>query len=623
MGAIKLQPQVREIPQFEMPDKYKEDIWKITDWDIYKIASDNIKKRWRVRSSITKYNFDYTLCNNVYIREELKYVMYFILNKGCNIGSLGEYYDRFKTLCRFIDTKNDLYTLLDCTTDEFKDYIILNEKNKTTIDNGNRILISSMEIIPSKKQSRIITFLSYSQKILTDYINRNEPLINLDIWDTDRIVKEFPTVVVKGDRQLHFEDIYQKSIKKAAKEFAIFKIHTLKIGTLSSYLNSIRRLSAWLNENHPKIKKISQLNRKTIRKFFCYLRTSEEYSNHIANKTILDLKVFFETVSLMDIDDKPSNVLITDQDYFFKQEKNGEFYTDIELQNMRNIIPKLNKTDGKILFCLMTLGVRVGEILELKTSSFIQKDDGSYYLNLGMDKVGREHIKPLNDEVACIIKSEIIKNKKRLGCEPEYVFYSDKGKPIRLCSLSRRINTALVKEKALDKDGKQLQFRSHKFRASFATSMLNAGYGEEATAKALGHNSIESLASYVHIHDETALKALAPRLEKDDILIRNIFDMEKKPKVVVSKEIATPLCNGFCVRNPEMGACPKANACLSCGLFKPSIEYLNYYCMQLNEVEATIQVAKANDMDLLLEKNLKLKSDLERIIKAVKEQINE
>lgn len=78
--------------------------------------------------------------------------------------------------------------------------------------------------------------------------------------------------------------------------------------------------------------------------------------------------------------------------------------------------------------------------------------------------------------------------------------------------------------------------------------------------------------------------------------------MEKKPKVVVSKEIATPLCNGFCVRNPEMGACPKANACLSCGLFKPSIEYLNYYCMQLNEVEATIQVAKANDMDLLLEK---------------------
>ena len=165
----------------------------------------------------------------------------------------------------------------------------------------------------------------------------------------------------------------------------------------------------------------------------------------------------------------------------------------------------------------------------------MQKDDGSYYLNLGMDKVGREHIKPLNDEVAYIIKSEIIKNKKRLGCEPEYVFYSDRGKLITLCSLSRRINTALVKEKVLDKDGKQLQFRSHKFRASFATSMLNAGYGEEATAKALGHNSIESLASYVHIHDETALKALAPRLEKDDILIRNIFDMEKKPKVIVSK----------------------------------------------------------------------------------------
>ena len=378
-----------------------------------------------------------------------------------------------------------------------------------------------------------------------------------------------------------------------------------------------------MNENYPKIKKISQLDRKIIKEFFRYLRTNKNYSGYLANRIILDLKVFFETVSLMDISDKPSKVLITEQDYFFKQEKNGEFYTDIELQNIRNIIPKLTKTDGKILFCLMTLGVRISEILELKTSAFIQNEDGSYYLNLGMDKVDREHIKPLTNEVAYIIKSEIEKNRKILGHEPEYVFLSDKGKTIGVTSLSKRINYVLLSEHVLDKDGKQLQFRSHKFRATVATTMLNSGYGEEATAKALGHKSLESLTSYVHIHDETALKALAPRLEKDDILIRNIFDMEKKPKVIVSKEIATPLCNGFCVRNPEMGACPKANACLSCGLFKPSIEYLNYYCMQLNEVEATIQVAKANDMDLLLEKNLKLKSDLERIIKAVKEQINE
>lgn len=621
MGALQLQP--KEVPQFEMPDLYKADIWHITDWEYFTKEKEDRQKRWKARSSITNYNFDFTQCNNLYIREEFKYVLYAIIKNGSHCGTLGEYYDRFKILCRFLEENKAVDSLLDCSVEDFKKYIINNTKNKAVINDGTKIEVGTMEIKVSTRQNRIITFLTYSQKLLKEYHEKDIPLMELDVWTADRINKAYPHLKFETGRQYNFGEIYQDSIKKVAKEFAKFKIHSLEMETIYQYVATLRKFSAWLNENNPEIKKISQLTRKNLRNFFRYLRTNKEISDHTANLTIQQLKIFFETISLLDVDDKPTKVLIIDNDFYFKQTKNADFYTDVELQNMRNIIPKLKKTDGKILFCLMTLGVRISELLELKTKAVIKNEDGSYYLNLSMDKVDREHIKPLTNEVATIILSEIQKNKKRLGHEPEYVFYSERGKVIRLNNLSRRINTVLVRNEVKDKDGRQLQFKSHKFRATVATTMLNAGYGPEATAKALGHKTLESLTSYVHIHDENALKALAPRLEKDDILIRNIFNVDKKPTVVVKDNIATPLCNGFCVRNPEMGACKKANACLSCGLFKPSVEYLNYYCMQLNEVEATIQVAKANDMDLLLEKNLKLKSDLERIIKAVKEQINE
>lgn len=243
----------------------------------------------------------------------------------------------------------------------------------------------------------------------------------------------------------------------------------------------------------------------------------------------------------MDIADKPSKVLITEQDYFFKQEKNSEFYTDIELQNIRNIIPKLTKTDGKILFCLMTLGVRISEILELKTSAFIQNEDGSYYLNLGMDKVDREHIKPLTNEVAYIIKSEIEKNRKILGHEPEYVFLSDKGKTIGVTSLSKRINYVLLSEHVLDKDGKQLQFRSHKFRATVATTMLNAGYGEEATAKALGHRFCNPSSKKINNNMESkdtiimTLRAKIKMLEQENSALKRDSQYKERCEMLEEK----------------------------------------------------------------------------------------
>ena len=49
-----------------------------------------------------------------------------------------------------------------------------------------------------------------------------------------------------------------------------------------------------------------------------------------------------------------------------------------------------------------------------------------------------------------------------------------------------------------------------------------------------------------------------------------------------------------------MGDCKKATACLSCPMFIPSIQFINSYELQLQEIEATIVVAKANGYTKIL-----------------------
>ena len=196
----------------------------------------------------------------------------------------------------------------------------------------------------------------------------------------------------------------------------------------------------------------------------------------------------------------------------------------------------------------------------------------------------------------------------------------EQGTPILYSGFIRRINLVFYNHQVKDRNGNLLRFQSHRFRATVATSLINAGYGTKETAKILGHSTLESLTHYIHIHDETVLKQLTPRLEKDDSMIRNIGLLEKDSEFKPI-EGHIQLCNGWCARDiNSLGVCKKANTCLSCNLFKPSIEFLNNYEMQLQDVLATIEIAKTNNMEVLLKKNLQLKTDLERIIKSVKEK---
>lgn len=619
MGIAK--PKQSSIPDFNLPEQFKTDIWEITTWEKYTKETKERKKVWNERSKTTEGNFDFTLCKNTVIREELKYVIYKKYNGKIYISTFAYYYDYFKKIAKFINT-TDYDSLAEIEdSSEFAEFLSRVEKNKVSVSNGTRIN-SNMKKVKQNRTSRIISFFNVCITTITDLYHdeSNLSLMERDIWKGADIQK-YNRSKHGESANICFFDIKQPEFKLYAKIFCKSRFGIISNKTIKSYITFVTVFSQWIDTHYPNIQHFNDLDRNIMEEYFCYLRTESGLSDNRINYHILYLKAFLDTLSLLDLDNLPTVPLIINNDYNFKSKKQGKYFTQSEIDNIKKAIKYMDKTDGKIVFCLLVLGVRISELLTLKPENIQQNEDGSYYAVISQVKTIAEYAKQLETTVAKILLAEIEANRKKLGAEPEYVFLSKSGKKMEYTAFTRRINKVFYDHNVLDKDGRILRFTTHRFRHTFATNMINAGYGAEVTAKAIGHSTLDALTHYAEIHKETSFRQMEPRLKKDDMLIRNIGKMEKA-EFSQPKE-AIPLCNGYCTRNAATGICKKANFCLSCSMFIPSPEYLNNYCMQLQEVEAAIEVAKANDMDILVQENLKIKANLEKIIEKVRGRLDE
>lgn len=135
MAIKKLQLQY-PLPQFDIPEKYKDNTWNIKEWDYYKNMSIKEQRVWKARSSKTKHILDFTLCKNPYIVEEYKYFMYFLIEvKKLQLTSFAEYYDRYKILSEYVNKHMiDSTSILELENiDHFEKYLSSDKGNKTVI----------------------------------------------------------------------------------------------------------------------------------------------------------------------------------------------------------------------------------------------------------------------------------------------------------------------------------------------------------------------------------------------------------------------------------------------------------------------------------------------------------
>lgn len=619
MGIKQLNLQ-KNVPDFELPTKYSGDIWDVMEWDCYKDQPRDKRSLWRIRSSITSNKFDVTCCKNLVLREELKYCFYYLFEiKKNNIGTIAEKYDYLKHIINYLNNKE--YSSLSNITDisDFERYIVYTIGNKAKTSNGKHVKTSTMEFVPAKKRNRCITFFENCIQTVIDYYEKDIPETQKDVWHCEKMpIKNLKT----SGKTLDFRGIANKEFRQHAKDFCYNRLSSITWDTVSTYLLHIRRFFSWLEENHSEIKHLDKLNRDIIEEYFCWLRIEQDLGQQVVNTAILDLKVFFEYGRMLEFENFPQVDLITTRDYAFKTKKESSYFTDEEVRDIMNAVPHIkNKMYGRMLYVLMMTGMRISELLYLSVNSLKQYSDGKYFLALFQHKTLDEYEKPIDNNVAKIMLKEIEKNKKKFGDSVQYVFVNEKNKPIIYGTFCKNINGLMVEQNVKGRDGLPIKFHTHRMRATYATNLFKSGQDPKATANLMGQRDLKSLSHYVVIKSEEVKRQLKPRIDRDEILISNIGNIDDA--ILSDYEHAEPLCNGWCVRNSSMGQCLKANSCLSCNLFVPSPKHLANYKLQLLETESSITIAKANGLDSMVEKNMQTKKNLEDIISKIEKKMEE
>lgn len=495
----------------------------------------------------------------------------------------------------------------------FEFFLSTKKKNKLEIKNGTALI--GGEIKKTNRKSRFVTFISYVQQILDDYYNADIPETERLIWRAEKL-NCMPSIN-KAQKTLDFSEIKNDKTRIIVQEFCKSKLAIITFESIYSHLLSIRHFLQWFEKEYSNLN-LSDITREEMEEYYLWIRANGELSSHQINVDILNLKCFFDWGTLCDIEGMPTDPLILVNDYSLKHQKDSNYLTAQEMKGVISIIPYLPKLLGRMTFCLMYLGVRFCELSHLDIDVLKRNDDGTYYLDIEQYKTSKINGKPVLDILVPILLDQIKKTKERFGDEAKYVFVGDKNNVIRAQTFNNNINKLLIEHNILGRDGNILHVTTHRFRATVATNLISSGVEVDVAAQLLGQSSLSSLSHYATVTNDVVKEQLKPRLQKDDLLIRNIGKVKDISEVIPEHSVA--LCNGFCNKNPLTTPCAKANACLNCSMFVPSIQFLNGYYLQLQEIEATIKIAEVNGYVMMLKKARMEKESLEKIIAKLEEK---
>jgi integrase/recombinase XerD len=147
--------------------------------------------------------------------------------------------------------------------------------------------------------------------------------------------------------------------------------------------------------------------------------------------------------------------------------------------------------DRSLLEVLYATGMRVSEVVELKTSS-LDLDDG---LCTVFGKGSKERLVPLGGPARRALERYLREVRPGLdqGKGQGRVFLNARGKP-----LSRAAIWELVKKSAV-RGGIEGNVSPHTFRHSFATHLLEGGADLAAVQELLGHADISTTQIYTHV----------------------------------------------------------------------------------------------------------------------------
>lgn len=256
--------------------------------------------------------------------------------------------------------------------------------------------------------------------------------------------------------------------------------------------------------------------------------------------------------------------------------------------------------DPQVMHVLMLLartGRRISEIVMLDRDPLLPlnrptpapEDDGAFvaklrYQQTKIDKAPDTIL--VDSEIVAIIRAQqqwVDEHRAAdwlPGTRPKYLFLARKlnrraDRPLTVEVVRDKLTEFVAQLDIRDEAGRLVDFnRTHRFRHTKATSLLNAGVPLHVVQRYFGHMSPTMLMNYAQTLAEThereflryrKITADARELSTDP---RDLYDM-----LELDKRTDRILPNGLCLLPPRQ-ACAKGNACLTCDKFATDATFL-------------------------------------------------
>lgn len=450
-----------------------------------------------------------------------------------------------------------------------------------------------------------------------------------DVW----LAEDLGLIVPKHRREkkLIFSNIEQPWLKNYSKKFIRYMASTGKqFGTILSYLKSLRDFSNFLFRKQYSVNSFNQIDRTIILNYLDDL--SERKLNFSSkNDRLGTLRLLFDTGMINKWFEVEPH-LIRHEDYPTKTKRLPRYIPEDVLRQLNQHLDYLPQPVMRMVLVLQECGLRIGELCQLPLDCLKQDNKGSWYIQFMRWKMLKEDTLPVSIELAKVIqeqqqwiKQELDENYNYLFCGRSQNAYGDfipKSKVMSSSAFVKYLKELSKRFDIKDSSGKRWNFQSHQFRHTVGTTMINNGVPQHIIQRYLGHETPTMTSVYAHIHDHTLKKEIAKYHDSRVVNVAGEVVESTTPELdndldlhfLKKKVLAQSLPNGSCARPMVLGECPHANACLTCGDFRTTIEFLDQHKTQLEETEKLVKNAEDKGWKRHAEMNTKVRDNLKKII---------
>ena len=298
-----------------------------------------------------------------------------------------------------------------------------------------------------------------------------------------------------------------------------------------------------------------------------------------------------------------------------------------QVEQPGNLALQENPAYRLVTLILIRCGLRISDALKLPFDCVVTDDTGAPYLRYRNNKMKREALVPLDDELLALIRDQqqrvAGRYPARIVLFPRPAKNPDGKTPVSSGTYRQALYRWLERCDVRDEYGQPVHLTPHQWRHTLGTVLINRDVPQHVVQKILDHDSAEMTAHYARLSDKTVRehweRARKVNAEGKPVQISPdgpLGDAAWSKQRLSRATQALP--NGYC-ELPMVRVCPHANSCLTCPMFVTTAEFLPQHHAQRQQTLQIITAAEANGQARVAEMNKQVAANLNKIIVSLED----